>query len=59
MLQCCYKSCNNQVFKGCVHYIFATLFLSLKESTCETRKNAFLFHFKISFRSPENQILEF
>ena len=34
-------------------------FLSLKESTSETRKNLFLFHFKSSFRSPENQILEF
>ena len=34
-------------------------FLSLKESTWETRKNVFLFHFKSSFRSRENQILEF
>ena len=34
-------------------------FLSLKESTCEARKNVFLFHFKSSFRSRENQILEF
>ena len=28
-------------FKGCVHYIFASLFVSLRESTCETRKNMF------------------
>ena len=27
--------------KRCVHYIFAGLFLSLKESTCETRKNVY------------------
>ena len=27
--------------KGCVRYILAGLFLSLKESTCETRKNFF------------------
>ena len=34
-------------------------FLSLNESTCQTRKNLFLFHFKSSFHSTENQILEF
>ena len=28
-------------FEGCVYYIFANLFVSLKESTCET--NNFLF----------------
>ena len=32
-----------QLFKGCVRYIFASLFLCLKENTCETRKNAFYF----------------
>ena len=34
-------------------------FLSQKESTCETRKNVSLFHFKSSFHTRENQILEF
>ena len=34
-------------------------FLSLKVSTFETRKNVFLFRFKSSFRSQENQVLEF
>ena len=34
-------------------------FSGLNESACQTRKNAFLFHFKSSFRSQENQILEF
>ena len=29
--------------KGCVHYIFASLFLSLKESTCQTRINVLYF----------------
>ena len=29
--------------KGCVRYILAGLFLSLKESICETRKNVFHF----------------
>ena len=34
-------------------------FLSLNKSICQTRKNVFLFHFKSSFRSQENEILEF
>ena len=34
-------------------------FVSVTESTCETRKKKFSFHFKSSFRSQENQILEF
>ena len=29
--------------KSCVHYILASLFLGLTESTCETRKNVFSF----------------
>ena len=40
--------------KGCVLYIFASLFSSLKESTCKTWENVFLFHFKNSFQSEEN-----
>ena len=35
--------------KGCVRYIFASLFLSLNESTCQTRKNAFYFISKSLF----------
>ena len=36
-------------FKGCVRYILASLFLSIKEcSLCEARKKK-LFHFKSSF----------
>ena len=31
-----------KVLKGCVRYIFARLFLSLKESTWETRTNVFI-----------------
>ena len=34
-------------------------FLSINKSTCQTGKNVFFFHFKSSFRSRENQILEF
>ena len=29
--------------KSCVHYILASSFLSLKDSTCETKKNIFYF----------------
>ena len=36
-------------FKGSVCYIFATLFLSLNESTCQTRKNVFYFTSKALF----------
>ena len=36
--------------KGCVRYIFASLFfMSKRESTCETRKNAFYFTSKALF----------
>ena len=45
-------------FKGCVCYIFASLFLGLNDSTCQMKKNVFyfeekcfLFHFKTSFYS--------
>ena len=34
-------------------------FLSINNSTCQIRKNVFLFHFKSSFCSWENPILEF
>ena len=52
-------ACKLDVLKGCVRYIFASLFLSLNESTFQNKKKSFLFHFKSSFRSQENQILEF
>ena len=34
-------------------------FSHLQDSTCETRKNDFFFHFESSFRSLDNQILTF
>ena len=37
------------ILKGCVRYIFASLFLCLKESTCEARKNVFYFTSKALF----------
>ena len=39
--------------------LLLVFFGSLKDSTCETRNKCFLFHFKSSFCSQENQILEF
>ena len=43
-------TCNrNKEIKGCVRYIFASLFLSLKESTSGTWKNAFYFTSKVLF----------
>ena len=42
------------IFKGCVCYIFAILFLSLKQSTCETRKNVFYFTLKALFFFKKN-----
>ena len=35
--------------KGCVHYIFASLFLGLNESTCQMKKNVFYFTSKPLF----------
>ena len=51
------KKCLFPLIKGCVGYIFRRLFLALKESTCETRKDVFCF--KSTFCSQENQILEY
>ena len=49
----------NSLFKGCVHYIFTSLFfLSLNESLGNKEK-CFLFQFKGFFCFSENQILEF
>ena len=37
------KWLKNWKLKGCVHYIFASLFLDLNESTCQIKKNVFYF----------------
>ena len=51
------------VFNGNLKVVSAKFllvcFLSLKESTCETRKNVFNLTSKNLFRSRENQILDF
>ena len=48
-----YRAIN--LVKGCVRSIFASLFLSLKESSCETKKNVF---YLSSFHSRENQDIQ-
>ena len=42
------------IFKGCVHYIFARLFLSLNDSPCQTGKNVFYFTPKALFVLEKN-----
>ena len=46
-------------FKGCARYIFASLFFKSKRKHLSKQEKCFLFHFKSSFHSGENQILEF
>ena len=46
-------------FKGCACYIFAILFFKSKGEHLGHKDKCFLFHFKSSFCSRENQNLEF
>ena len=46
-------------FKGCVYYIYASLFFKSKPKHLSNQEKCFLFHFKSSFPSRENQMLEF
>ena len=50
-----------KIFKGCIHYSFASLFLTLEESTSETRKIVFYIIskalFVLNFRIVDIQIL--
>ena len=48
-----------KVFKGCVHCIFTRLILKSKREHLWNLEKCFLFHFKSSFHSRENQSLEF
>ena len=47
------------VIKGCVRYAFASFFFKSKKEHLRNKEKCFLFHFKSSFRSRENQISEF
>ena len=46
------------MFKGCVHYIFASFLFKSKREHLWNLEEKNLFHFKSFFRSRENQILE-
>ena len=45
--------------KGCVHYIFTSLFCISKKEDLRNKEKCFLFHFESSFCSGDNQILNF
>ena len=45
--------------KGCVRYIFASLFCMSKREHLWIKDKCFLFHLESSFRSRDNQILTF
>ena len=45
-----YRKCQNSV-KGCVRYIFASLFCKAKREYLSNKKKCFSFHFKSSFCS--------
>ena len=47
------------LLKGCVRYIFASLFCVSKRQHFRNKEKWFLFHFESSFRSWNNQILTF
>ena len=49
----------NGVVKGCVRYIFASLFCKSKGEHLWNKEKCFSFHFKSSFRSWDNQIFTF
>ena len=46
-------------FKGCVRYIFASLFFMSKREHLWNKEECFLFHLESSFRSWDNQTLNF
>ena len=50
---------SSKLFKGCGHYIFTSLFCKSKREDLWNKEKYFLFHFGSSFRSWDNQILNF
>ena len=50
---------SNPMVKGCVPYIFASLFFMSKRELLWNKEKGFLFHFKSPFRFWDNQILIF
>ena len=53
------KIINFKDFKGCVRYIFASLFYLSKRKQLWNKKNCFLFYLQSSLRSWDSQILSF
>ena len=47
------------IIKGCVLYIFTSAFFMSKRKDLWNKEKCFLFHFESSFRSWDNQILNF
>ena len=54
-----HEQCFLQLVKGCVRYIFTSLFSISKREHLWNNEKCFLFHFVSSFRSWDNQILSF
>ena len=54
-----FESCLWTVLKGCVRYIFASLFSMSKREHLRNKEKCFLFHFRSSSRSCDNQLLTF
>ena len=59
--ECQGTPCSKQAryLKGCVRYIFTSLFCMPKRKDLWNKEKKFLFHFKSSFRSWDDQILNF
>ena len=53
------QNIRTNLVKGCVRYIFASLCFKFKGEHLSNKEKYFLFHFKSSFRSWDNQILTF
>ena len=58
-LQCPVSTRRSHILKGCVRYIFTSLFFISKREHLWNKEKCFLFHFESSFRSWDNQILTF
>ena len=53
------KNTSDTSFKGCVRYIFASLFCKSKREHLQNKEKCFLLHFKSSSRSWDIQLLTF
>ena len=58
-LKIIYQDYNSSFIKGCVRYIFASLFCMSKREYYRNKEKCFLFHCESSSRSWDNQLLTF